>query len=192
MAVWLLHSYRGLLHDDRYESFFQNKQDSLFGGCISRGAHFFIADRLLKKLFSIAYDNEVDVDYVLERFTMPCYVKASVDSEKQSLGPYLKTVLEDSDGDGEIEKKEKEKLRSCVNAFMKFHHQKRNGLKNIYTSNKLTDLRKHMSPIMFEALIFLKINRKLWDVARVATAMKNNEPQGMERDLDFFMHKSVC
>lgn len=50
----------------------------------------------------------------------------------------------------------------------------------------LTDQRKHMSPIMFMALIFLKISRKLWGIPMVASAMKNNEARGIERDLDMF------
>ncbi len=53
----------------------------------------------------------------------------------------------------------------------------------------LTDQRKCMSPIMFEALIFLKVNREIWDLAMVATAMKNNEPTGIERDLDILYDK---
>lgn len=63
-----------------------------------------------------------------------------------------------------------------------------NTVERLFSSCKhiLTDLRKHMSPIMFEALIFLKINRKLWDAPMVATAIKNNEVQGVERDLDIF------
>lgn len=36
----------------------------------------------------------------------------------------------------------------------------------------LTVLRKRMSPILFEALIFLKCNHRLWDIKSVAAAMK--------------------
>jgi hypothetical protein len=43
-----------------------------------------------------------------------------------------------------------------------------------------------MSPIMFEALIFLKINLECWDERMVALAMKNNQPRGVERDLEMF------
>ena len=50
----------------------------------------------------------------------------------------------------------------------------------------LTDQRKCMSPIMFEALLFLKVNRELWDLPLVANAMRENDPRGMNRDLDIY------
>ena len=53
----------------------------------------------------------------------------------------------------------------------------------------LTDQRKCMSPIMFEALIFLKVNRELWDVSLVAKAMKSKTAEVEEeddRDLDIY------
>lgn len=54
-----------------------------------------------------------------------------------------------------------------------------NTVERLFSACKhvLTDQRKHRSPIMFEALMFLKVNRKYWDVIMVATAMKNNEPR---------------
>lgn len=38
----------------------------------------------------------------------------------------------------------------------------------------LTCKRKRMSPILFEALLFLKLNRNMWDIKSVASAMKLN------------------
>ena len=63
-----------------------------------------------------------------------------------------------------------------------------NTVERLFSACKhiLTDQRKHMSPIMFEALIFLKVNQKFWDVSMVAMAMKKNQPRGVERDLDMF------
>ena len=39
---------------------------------------------------------------------------------------------------------------------------------------------------MFEALLFSKVNRDMWDLTMVAIAMKNNEPEGINRDLDIY------
>lgn len=39
----------------------------------------------------------------------------------------------------------------------------------------LTDISKRMPPILFEDLIFLKVNRRLWDLNTVARAMKLEE-----------------
>ena len=50
----------------------------------------------------------------------------------------------------------------------------------------LTDNRKSLPPIMFEALLFLKINRDFWDLPMVEQAMKNIAPRGAERDVDDF------
>jgi hypothetical protein len=63
-----------------------------------------------------------------------------------------------------------------------------NTVERLFSACKhiLTDQRKHMSPIMFEALIFLKINQECWDESMVALAMKNNQLRGVERDLDMF------
>jgi hypothetical protein len=55
-----------------------------------------------------------------------------------------------------------------------------NSVERLFSACKhiLSDQRKHMSPIMFEALIFLKINRECWDESMVELAMKNNQPKG--------------
>lgn len=51
----------------------------------------------------------------------------------------------------------------------------------------LTVLRKRMSPILFEAILFLKINRRLWDIKSVAAAMKlQPEQRYVEYDCDSF------
>ena len=51
----------------------------------------------------------------------------------------------------------------------------------------LTDQRKCMFPILFKALIFLKVNRDFWHLPMVAFEMKTNKiPQGAERDSDYF------
>ena len=47
----------------------------------------------------------------------------------------------------------------------------------------LTTLRKRMSPILFEAIFFLKLNRKLWNLKSVASAIKS-KPQNRYIDLD--------
>ena len=36
----------------------------------------------------------------------------------------------------------------------------------------MTDQRKSMSPLIFETILFLKVNRQFWDVSMVAKAMK--------------------
>eukprot|EP00171_Calliarthron_tuberculosum_P022099 IDg22099t1 len=58
----------------------------------------------------------------------------------------------------------------------------------VFSSAKwvLTDVRKRMSPILFEALLFLKVNRRLWDIKTVATAMKLDENSRYELDDDLF------
>ena len=43
-----------------------------------------------------------------------------------------------------------------------------------------------MPPIMFEALIFLKVNRDFLDLLMVANSMKNKSPQGTESDFDWY------
>lgn len=53
----------------------------------------------------------------------------------------------------------------------------------------LTDQRKSMPPIIFEAIIFLKMNRDFWDVAMLASAMKTETPKGIERDEDCYIGK---
>lgn len=51
----------------------------------------------------------------------------------------------------------------------------------------LTILQKSLSPILFKGMLFLKINRRLWDIKLDSSAMKLN-PQEiyMERDDDLF------
>jgi hypothetical protein len=39
---------------------------------------------------------------------------------------------------------------------------------------------------MFEALLFLKVNREIWDLTMVTIAMKNKEPREMNRDMDIY------
>lgn len=41
----------------------------------------------------------------------------------------------------------------------------------------LTDTRKNTSPMLFEALIFLKVNRSLWDATTVGKAMGRTQEQ---------------
>lgn len=50
----------------------------------------------------------------------------------------------------------------------------------------LTDIRKRMSPILFEAILFLKLNRRLWDLNTVAKAMKLDENARYALDDDEF------
>ena len=63
-----------------------------------------------------------------------------------------------------------------------------NTVERLFSACKhvLTDERKCMSPIMFEALIFLKVNKEFWDLPMVAKAMKNQEPRGSERDIELY------
>jgi hypothetical protein len=44
---------------------------------------------------------------------------------------------------------------------------------------------------MFEALIFLQVNRDFWDLPMVATAIKNQSPRGVERDLDIYYQQQL-
>ena len=63
-----------------------------------------------------------------------------------------------------------------------------NTVERLFSACKhvLTDGRKRMSPIMFEALVFLKVNKKFWDLPMVAKAMKNKELRENERDVDLY------
>jgi hypothetical protein len=63
-----------------------------------------------------------------------------------------------------------------------------NTVERLFSTCKhvLTDQRKCMSPIMFEDLLFLKVNREMWDLPMVTIAMKNKEPREMNRDLDIY------
>ena len=62
-----------------------------------------------------------------------------------------------------------------------------NTVETLFSTAKhiLTDLRKAMSPIMFEAILFLKINRGYWDLPMVASAMKSDNKQEV-RDYDVY------
>ena len=60
-------------------------------------------------------------------------------------------------------------------------------MSTLHTLERLfTDQRKCMLPIMLEALLFLKVNREMWDLTIVAIAMKNNAPRGMNENLDMY------
>lgn len=63
-----------------------------------------------------------------------------------------------------------------------------NTVERLFSACKyvLTDQRKSMSPIMFEALMFLQVNRDFWDLPMLAKAMKNQSPRGAETDLDSY------
>ena len=62
-----------------------------------------------------------------------------------------------------------------------------NTVERLFSTCKhvLTDSRKSMSPIMFEAIIFLKVNKNFWSVKMVASAMQS-QPKEPERDRDEF------
>lgn len=87
---------------------------------------------------------------------------------------------------------------SDVGYFEKMQQRKRRRLSDeqeryidcsfcVATSNTVERLFSACKHILTdERLIFLKVNRELWDLAMVANAIKNNEPRGMERDLDMF------
>ena len=49
-----------------------------------------------------------------------------------------------------------------------------NTVERLFSACKhiFTDQQNHMSPIMFEALIFLKVNQDFWDESMVAVVMK--------------------
>ena len=44
--------------------------------------------------------------------------------------------------------------------------------------NIMRDNRKHMEPILFEALIFLKVNRSYWDISSVQSALALTKEDG--------------
>ena len=48
----------------------------------------------------------------------------------------------------------------------------------------LTCLRKSMSPILFESILFLKLNRHLWDLKLVSSAMKMKASDRYKCDLE--------
>ena len=60
-----------------------------------------------------------------------------------------------------------------------------NTVERLFSTCKhvLTDSRKSMSPIIFEAIIFLKVNKIFWNVKMIASASQPKEP---ERDRDEF------
>jgi hypothetical protein len=39
---------------------------------------------------------------------------------------------------------------------------------------------------MFEALLFFKVNREMWELPMVTIAMKNKGPREINRDLDIY------
>lgn len=57
----------------------------------------------------------------------------------------------------------------------------------------LTSLRKTMSPILFESILFLRMNRDLWDLKLVAAAMKLAPSERyVEFDEDYFYSLDSC
>lgn len=71
-----------------------------------------------------------------------------------------------------------------------------NTVERLFSTSRsiMTYQRSKMSPIMFEAVLFLKINRSFWDLKTVVTAIKKSgndssnsiEPANLERDSDEF------
>jgi hypothetical protein len=72
-----------------------------------------------------------------------------------------------------------------------------NTVERLFSTSRsiMTYQRSKMSPIMFEAILFLKINRSFWDLKTVISAVKKNdetsipvEPATNDRDYDEFYY----
>jgi hypothetical protein len=63
-----------------------------------------------------------------------------------------------------------------------------NTVERLFSTSRyvLTDQRKRMSPIMFEAFMFLKFNRNDWNLTMVASAMKSNSVEPCNKDFDWY------
>lgn len=128
-----------------------------------------------------------------------------LDGREQSLSPTEKQAVkhlrcgtvghEESDCEGlsYFEQLEKKRRRVSVNQHRyincSFIPPTSNTVERLFSRCKhvLTDWRKSMSPIMFEAVMFLKLNREFWDVKEVAAAMKIQTPSEVEgKDGDMF------
>ena len=58
----------------------------------------------------------------------------------------------------------------------------------------MTDLRRHMSPIMFEAVLYLKTNHEFWNLQMLAHAMKDTpdaKVAGRDKDTYYKEHEWV-
>jgi hypothetical protein len=62
------------------------------------------------------------------------------------------------------------------------------SIERIFSDSKhiLTDQRKNMSPILFEAILYLKKNRSLWSAETVAKALKRKDDRNVELDEDMY------
>ena len=60
------------------------------------------------------------------------------------------------------------------------------SIEHLFSDSKhiLTDQRKNMSPILFEAILYLKKNRNLWNAETVAKALNRNDDQIRNVELD--------
>lgn len=67
------------------------------------------------------------------------------------------------------------------------------SIERLFSDSKyiLTDQRKSMSPILFEAIIYLKKNRYLWNAETVAKALKRKDDQIQDMELDDDMYYEV-
>jgi hAT family C-terminal dimerisation region len=123
-------------------------------------------------------------------------------SEKQAISNLLKTSSLPSQGIGssipQMSYFEELQKRNCCRLSYEqgqyidcwFCIATSNTAERLFSTCKdlLTDQRNCMSPIMFEALLFLKVNREMWDLTMVTIAMKNKEPREMNRDLDIYYY----
>ena len=113
--------------------------------------------------------------------TLMVCTKTEVNEQSSTRGGYFE----------ECEKRKRKRLSEEEEQFTdcSFLEVTSNTVKRLFRTCKyvLTDQRKCMPPILFEALIFLKVNRDFWHLPMVALAMKTKKiPQGAERDSDYF------
>ena len=88
-------------------------------------------------------------------------------------GSYYEQILKKQ----RLSEKESEQYMDCA-----FCVATSNTVERVFSACKhiLTDERKCMSPIMFESLIFLKVNKNFWDCRMVAKAMKSEPKQTID------------
>ena len=125
--------------------------------------------KIMKKEYSSLTDAEKEATSRLKVQTNTENV-SHIDGDE---GSYYEQILKKQ----RLSKKESEQYMDCA-----FCVATSNTVKRVFSACKhiLTDERKCMSPIMFESLIFLKVNKNFWDCRMVAKAMKSEPKQTID------------
>ena len=112
------------------------------------------------------------------------------DLEMIQVVPFLKLIPEENDAGpttfmGSLLKKQKtcHATAEIVSLYidLAFVSSTSNTVERLFSMARLilTDYRKSMAPIVFEALLMLKVNHRLWDISDVAKAMRSARVEGV-------------